>query len=252
MLTWPEGNAWLTRRLASPLGARLHSGQIVLRVEQGKHGVDVDAFNTATQQVERWQAEQAIVALPLFIAARVVQNAPDFLKQAAATTVYAPWLVANIHIDKPLFDRPGPAPSWDNVIYGDAATAPGLGYVDAMHQSLLPVVNATVLSYYRALGDVEGGPAKGREALLQTPWTQWRDDILRELGVAHPDLRMKTTRMDITRYGHAMAIPVPSVQGHVGQLPPAFGRILFAHSDWATYSVFEEAFVRGHLAGAGR
>jgi monoamine oxidase len=250
LLTWPEGNAWLTRRLAAPLNERLHSGQIVLRIEQGKHGVEVDAFNTATQQMERWQAEQAIVALPVLVAARIVPNAPDFLKQTAARTQHAPWLVANLHIDKPLYDRPGAAPSWDNVLYGDAATAPGLGYVDAMHQSLRPVPGATVLSYYRALGNLVGGPTQGRAQLLQRPWTQWRDEILQELSIAHPDLARKTTRMDITRYGHAMAIPVPDAQGRVGQLPPAFGRIRFAHSDWAGYSVFEEAFALGHLAGA--
>ncbi|NVO04881.1 MAG: FAD-dependent oxidoreductase [Rhodoferax sp.] len=252
LLTWPEGNAWLTRRLAAPLEERLHTGQIVLRVEQGKHGVEVDAFNTATQQVERWQAEQAIVALPLFGAARVVQNPPDFLTQTAARTVSAPWLVANIHIDRPLFDKPGPAPSWDNVIYGDAASAPGLGYVDAMHQSLQPVPGATVLTHYRALGNLPGGPAKARELLLQKPWTQWRDEILRELSVAHPDLARKATRMDINRYGHAMAIPLPDAQGRVGQVPPAWGRIRFAHSDWAAYSVFEEAFALGHQAGSTR
>ncbi len=251
LLTWPEGNAWLTRRMAKPLGERLHTGQIVLRVEQGKHGVEVDAFNTATQQLERWQAEQVIVALPLFVAARIVRNAPDFLTQAAARTVYAPWLVANIHIDTPLFDRPGPAPSWDNVIYGDAQTAPGLGYVDAMHQSLQPVPGATVLTHYRALGNVAGGPIKGRELLLQKPWDHWRDEILRELSVAHPDLPRKTTRLDITRYGHAMAIPVPDAKGRAGQVPPTWGRIRFAHSDWAGYSVFEEAFALGHLAGDG-
>ncbi len=80
---------------------------------------------------------------------------------------------------------------------------------------------------------------------------QWRDDILRALSVAHPDLPRKTTRMDITRYGHAMAIPLPDAQGRIGQLPPAFGRIRFAQSDWAGYSVFEEAFALGHLAGGG-
>jgi predicted NAD/FAD-dependent oxidoreductase len=250
LLTWPEGNAWLARRMASPLGERLHTGQIVLRVEQTKHGVEVDAFNTLKQQMERWQAEQVIVALPLFVAARIVRNPPDFLLQTAARTVHAPWLVANIHIAKPLFDRPGPAPSWDNVVYGDAQSAPGLGYVDAMHQSLLPVPGATVLTHYRALGNVVGGAAKGREQLLQRPWTQWRDEILRELSVAHPDLPRKTTRIDITRYGHAMAIPVPDAQGRAGQVPPSFGRLRFAHSDWASYSVFEEAFTLGHLAGS--
>ena len=249
LLTWPEGNAWLTRRMAALLGERLHTGQLVLRVEQGKHGVEVDAFNTHTQAVERWQAEEVIVALPVFIAARVLQGAPDFVREAAARTVYAPWLVANIHIAKPLHDRPGPAPSWDNVLYGDALTAPGLGYVDAMHQSLLPVPAATVLTYYRALGGVAGGPQQGRKLLMEQPWSTWRETIVRELSAAHPDLATKATRMDITRYGHAMAIPVPDPQGHTGLLPPTWGRIRFAHSDWAGYSVFEEAFALGHRAG---
>ena len=31
----------------------------------------------------------------------------------------------------------------------------------------------------------------------------------------------------------------------------ADGRLRFAHSDWAGYSVFEEAFTLGHVAAAG-
>ena len=30
---------------------------------------------------------------------------------------------------------------------------------------------------------------------------------------------------------------------------PVAGRLVFAHSDWAGYSVLEEAFTRGHHAG---
>jgi hypothetical protein len=232
---------------------------VVLRIAHLKHGVEVDAFNTATQAVERWQARRAIVALPIFVAARVVQNAPDFLRQAASSTVYAPWLVANIHINTPLHDRPGAAPSWDNVLYG----APGLGYVDASHQSLQPVPGATVLTYYRALGDGPGGPTAGRRQLLEKPWVAWRDEILAELAVAHPDLAAKTTRIDLTRYGHAMAVPVPRNISQTGLQAPsnmrkqlskterhqiAHDRLSFAHSDWAGYSVFEEAFTLGHRA----
>jgi predicted NAD/FAD-dependent oxidoreductase len=265
LLTWPEGNAWLTRRMAAPLQDRVKTGQVVLRIANTKHGVEVDAFNTATQQVERWQAQRAIVALPILVAARVVQDAPDFLREAAASTVYAPWLVANIHIKTPLFDRPGPAPSWDNVVYGTQ----GLGYVDAMHQSLQPVPGATVLTHYRALGDaagsgVAGGNAAGRKLLLEKPWQAWRDEILAELSVPHPDLAAKVTRVDITRYGHAMAIPVPINKSQIDrqplwnmrkqlskseQLRLTYGRLSFAHSDWAGYSVFEEAFTLGHHAG---
>ena len=201
ILTWPEGNAWLTRRLAAPLKKRLHSGWVVVRIASAKHGVEVDAFHPATQAMHRWKAERCIVALPLFIAARVVENPPDFLRQAVSTTRYAPWLVANIHIKAPLQDQPGPAPSWDNVIYRGLddpgqSTGGGLGYVDATHQSLLPVPGATVLTHYRALGDVP----QGRQLLMDTPWATWRDTILAELGQAHPDIRAKTTRIDSAVY----------------------------------------------------
>ena len=144
--------------------------------------------------------------------------------------------------------------------------SPGLGYVDAMHQSLQRVPGATVLTYYAALGDVPDG----RRKLLEQPWSHWRDTILTELSVPHPDLRDKLTRIDITRYGHAMAVPVPGMlalgrlwnkngtspasNGHSSlsiyeHMTPAEGRLRFAHSDWSGYSVFEEAFTRGHAAG---
>ena len=250
LLTWPEGNGWLTRHLALPLKERLQTGQVVVRIAATRQGVEVDAFSPTTQTTQRWVAERCIVALPIFIAARVLDNPPDWLRLAAARTRYAPWLVANLHINAPLQNDTGAPPSWDNVIYSanpaHGASSAGLGYVDAMHQSLQSVKRAdspTVLTHYRALGDVP----EGRKLLLAQPWSYWRDVILAELGQAHPDLAAKTTRIEITRYGHAMAVPVP------GPAPPAGlrqGRLSFAHSDWAGYSVFEEAFALGHAAGS--
>ena len=277
LLTWPEGNAWITLRLAAPLGERLYTGRVVLRIANTRHGVEVDAFNTATQSTERWLAERAVVALPIFVAARVVHNPPDFLRQAARQVVYAPWLVANIHIARALHDRPGPAPSWDNVLYNADGGGAGLGYVDATHQNLQALAGPTVLTHYRALGDVAGAAtgaavgAAGRKLLQERPWSAWRNQIVGELSQAHPDLPSKATRMDITRYGHAMAIPVPQGNGEIGlwpssnmsvslskteQLPDrprlTWERLGFAHSDWAGYSVFEEAFTAGHTAGWSR
>ena len=268
LLTWPEGNAWLTRRLGAPLGERLRTGRVVVRIASAKHGVEVDAFNTATQIMERWQAQQVVVALPVFVAARVVQNPPEFLREANRRVAYAPWLVANMHLERPLHDRPGAAPSWDSVLYDENPGVGGLGYVDATHQSLQAVPGATVLTYYRALGDFSGDSTLGRKWLLERSWAAWRDEILAELSRAHPDLASKTTRVDITRYGHAMAIPTPHSNGQIGLWPPsnmrkqlskkeryparqilAWEGLVFAHSDWAGYSVFEEAFTMGHAAG---
>jgi len=254
VLTWPQGNGWLTQRLALPLRERLHTARVVLRIEETRQGVEVDAIDMVTQTLERWQARHCIVALPAFVAARVVRGAPDFLRQAAARTRYAPWMVANLHLQEALLDRPGAAPSWDNVIYSDRPTS-SLGYVDAMHQSLRPVPGATVLSCYHALGDLP----EGRRQLLQQPWTYWRDLVVSELLQPHPELLSRATRLEITRHGHAMTIPVPGTQSHLQRLPftpsgPArsvlrTGRLSYAHSDWSGYSVFEEAYTQGHATG---
>src|SRR5690606_30319252 len=125
----------------------------------------------------------------------------------------------------------------------------------------------TVLTYYQALGDVPGG----REQLATQPWQAWADAALATLAVPHPDLRQRATRVDITRYGHAMAIPTPGMARFLSQIglqplsskrkklsngehspwipTPATARLAFAHGDWSGYSVFEEAFTRGHGAG---
>ncbi|MCS4511175.1 FAD-dependent oxidoreductase [Xylophilus ampelinus] len=267
VLTWPEGNGFLTRALAAPLGDRLRTGRTVLRIEDGRHGVTVDAWDHAARQVERWEAAQCIVALPLHVAVRVVAQPPELLRTAAAATPHAPWLVANLHLDAPLHDRPGAAPAWDNVVYHEAVAddtggfvGRGLGYVDARHQTLDPTPGPTVLTCYRALGDLPGS----RAALLDRPWQAWRDAVIAELALPHPDIAARATRIEITRYGHAMAVPVPGTFRRIGLQPArdagkllskrehsgtVYGRLRFAHSDWSGYSVFEEAFSRGHAAG---
>ena len=254
VLTWPQGNGWLTQQLAAPLAGRLHTGRVVLRVAVGRHGVEVDALNTASGRMERWQAQHCIMALPLLVAARVVQTPPSALQPAASSLRYAPWLVANLHLRAALHDRPGAAPSWDNVIYTSPSPSmtvraedQSLGYVDARHQSLDRVPGATVLTHYRAFGI---GPAQ-RQALYRQPWSYWRDTLLAELAVPHPDLPAKVSRIEVMRYGHAMSTPVPGTRANAAlqalQQPAA--RLQFAHSDLSGYSVFEEAFTHGHRAG---
>ena len=268
VLTWPEGNGWLTQQLAAPLKAQgqLQTGTSVLRIAETRRGVEVDAFNHHSGNVERWQAPRCIVALPVFVAARVVQNPPAFLAQAAQRLQWAPWAVTNIHLNAPLADRPGAAPAWDNVIYGDSNPG-GLGYVDASHQKLDPRPGPTVLTYYQALGDV----ADARQQLATQGAEHWGRAALAALAGPHPDVLQRATRVQVTRYGHAMSIPVPGVQTFLSQIglqappgkrklllngerqralpTPATARLAFAHSDWSGYSVFEEAFTRGHAAG---
>ncbi|MDP1899212.1 MAG: FAD-dependent oxidoreductase [Rubrivivax sp.] len=244
VFTWPEGNAWLVQRLAAPWAGRLHTGRTVLRVTETRHAVQVLAWDEAAQQVEAWTAPQVVLALPLFVAARVLESPPQALREAAARLACAPWLVANLHLPEPLPDRAdGAPPSWDNVVYGSA----GLGYVDAMHQSLRPHAGPTVLTAYHAL------PLGQRAALLADDPAPWAERVLQDLQAAHPDIRRLVQRIELMRWGHAMAIPQPGVHGHpaLQALRAARGRVRFAHADLAGYSVFEEAFTAGcEVAGA--
>lgn len=106
---------------------------------------------------------------------------------------------------------------------------------------------------------------------MQQPFAFWRDRIVNTLSEPHPDLLQHATRMEVTRYGHAMAIPRPGDQRILSEITlkfnagkrkmllngervqglptPATARLSFAHADWAGYSVLEEAFTRGHHAG---
>ena len=72
-----------------------------------------------------------------------------------------------------------------------------------------------------------------------------------DLRPAHADIERRTDRIELMRYGHAMAIPTPGLRGSpaLAELARPQGRLLFAHSDLAAYSVFEEAFTLGHAAG---
>lgn len=238
VLTWPEGNGWLSARLAQPLQDRLHLGRTVLRVTEGRQGVETLAWNEATQAPERWAARAVVMATPLFVSARLLAEPPAALRTLRQP--HAPWLTANVLLREPLLMRPGAPPSWDNVRYGSAA----LGYVDARHQDLDPTPRPPLLTAYLAL------PQAQRSALLQQPWQHWAGLVLDDLAGTHPDLPAKVERIDLCRFGHAMSIPVPGLRGSaaLAALNEQRGRVVFAHSDLAGYSVFEEAYTAGVLA----
>jgi predicted NAD/FAD-dependent oxidoreductase len=248
LLTWPEGNAWLAGHLAAPLGGRFQSARVVLRVEEERSAVSVDAWNVATQQRERWLASQVVLATPLFVSSRLLAAPPAALVDAARLVRHAPWLVANLQLAAALDDQPGAPLSWDNVLYD----SPGLGYVDAMHQSTLPFAGPTVLTAYRALGGDDAAElAAQRARLLQEDWRTSTARIVAELAGPHPDLPAKLKRVDLMRYGHAMSIPTPGLRSSAAlqALAGSTGRVHFAHTDLSAYSVFEEALFHGSRAG---
>lgn len=271
VFTWPEGNAWLTERLARPLGDRILSGEAVTRLEPGLHAVRIHAAPGAGGAARVWEARQAIVCTPVFIAQRLLAGASDAaapLAAAARHLRHAPWLVSQLHLREPLLERVDTALAWDNVPLAPGATAesaagtlaqglrlpPGLGWVNAAHQSLQPVAQGPmVLTHYWALGSADPAVTAARRAALRdAPWTDWAHAVLAELHAAHPDVNRQVDRIELHRRGHAMATPTPGTRSHpalAALARPAFGRLHFAHADLSGYSVFEEAYTHGLRAG---
>jgi monoamine oxidase len=239
LLAWPEGNGALVAHLASAAREeRILAGRMVVDVEPGNDGVTVRTITEAGQGLEIIDAERVIVAMPRYVARRIVRPLVD-QGEAADPFTYGAWLVANLHLDDRPYGR-GFELCWDNVIYD----SPSLGYVTATHQRGRDF-GPTVWTYYLPFTDERAD--EGRRRLLEPSWGDWKELIVRDLSRAHPDLPRHLRRLDVFRWGHAM------VQPRVGALfgparrkarEPA-GRIHFAHSELSGVALFEEAFHHG-------
>jgi NAD(P)-binding Rossmann-like domain len=228
-LTWPEGNGWIVKRLLERVGTFVRSGKMVHRITRKGNRLSIFAGET------EYQAEFVIFAAPTFLAPHVIEGfAPvhDF--------EYSPWLTANLTLQH-LPKNYGSDLTWDNVVMN----SPTLGYVDAMHQSLQSHVERTVWTFYWALA--EGQPVSNRQLLLEKDWGYWKESILRDLERVHPDIRQCVSRIDVMRFGHAMARPKPGAIFHEQRrkLAALDGSLLFANSDLSGFSIFEEAQYRG-------
>lgn len=224
-LTWPEGNHWIVKQLAARAGVRAITGAPAYRVERRNNKWLV---RTPKMDVS---CDVVIWAAPLFVMPRVVENV-----QLPVTTEYAPWVVANVTLDHWPAERGAP-PAWDNVIYDSAS----LGYVVATHQQLGETGPRTVWTWYHAV--VDRSSVDARKWMQDTPWAWWRDYIISDLARAHPDVGAAVSRIDVRRWGHAMARPTPGVLQRVDQLTkwkPA-PRMIVAHADLSGLSLFEEA-----------
>jgi glycine/D-amino acid oxidase-like deaminating enzyme len=233
-LTWPEGNGWVVRKLMERVGRFVHTSAPVVKVRRAKRGFEVLTPDTL------FRTDAVIWAAPTFVARYVVEGAP------AVRFVYSPWVTANLTMDRIPAQR-GFEPAWDNVIAG----SPSLGYVVATHTNLRTHTDRTVWTWYHALADQNVHAARG--GLLASKWEDWREFILNDLARAHPDIRDCVSRIDVMRYGHAMARPVPGTVCDAERvaLRRGFNGLFFANSDLSGYSIFEEAQARGVQAAEG-
>ncbi len=232
LITWPDGNGELVRRLAGSVGDRLRTGMTVGQIDDdGTLGV-LDRDGVA----KRISAERVIVALPRFVARNVVTSLRG--REESAAFDYGAWVVANLH----LRDRPtsyGVPFAWDNVLYESKS----LGYVVATHQAGRDH-GPTVWTWYYAIAE-DGKPT--REKLLKATHRDWADVAYSDLAPTHREFATLVDRIDVFRWGHAMTRPRVGARVALAKASPAtaIGKLHFAHTDLSGVALFEEAHDHG-------
>ncbi len=239
ILTWPDGNGWITKRLSDDMASQLRTDAAVLRIDKRDAHLEV-----VTKHVT-FECDTVVFAAPTFLAPYLIPYLATSLPPLG-DFVYSPWYTANLIIDQEPATN-GVPPAWENIIYG----SPGLGYVVATHQSNPGSVAPTVWTYYRALAGQD--PRAARQTLLSTDWNDRKEEVLVDIERAHPDIRDCVAQVDIMRFGHGMIRPVTgfldsATRRHLGALE---GPIHFANSDLSGISIFEEALYRGTRAAEG-
>ncbi|MBV1689466.1 FAD-dependent oxidoreductase [Novosphingobium sp. G106] len=240
-LTWPEGNDRLAKRMAEPIAAKIRKGCSVFRLQRDGEGVLADCFDHRRGRSFRMRARAVVVAMPQFVAARLLPEAG-----ISGGFSYAPWVVANVSVSHhPRGD--GVPLAWDNV----SAASDSLGYVVATHQASSSADGPTVLTWYMPLS--HHLPQSERQAMLGQTLADWQRVVRDDLLGLHPELAGAITRIDVWRWGHAMIRPTPGFLTEPARLAaqnsPA--PIFRAHSDISGVSLFEEAHYRGVAAAEG-
>ena len=243
VLTWPEGNGFLVEQLQKNIRSQVKTNSLATKVKMDLDGVTVEYFDTTKNELKAIKAEQCIIAVPQFIACRLI-NDEQRTTLVKANLQYVPWMVANILVNK-LVERSGPGLSWDNVIYESSS----LGYVNATQELLQQDSMKKNLTYYLPLTGMS--PAEERRAAQVKDHSDWAEHIISDLEKIHPNIRDAVEEINVMLWGHAMAQPLPGIiHGEIRSKLSASidDKIHFAHTDLAGVSIFEEAFYQGLTA----
>ncbi len=247
VLTWPEGNGYVVKKLVERGGFNLRPQALVHRIEPRAKDVSLTVYLAAESRSIEILADEVIWAAPFAFAARALVGETDLATSLKARD-YAPWLTANLTLSELPHLHHGAPLSWDNVIYDSAS----LGYVVATHQGVATLPGPTVLTWYFPLAS--GAPAEARKKLLSLKRETWAEAAFMDLERPHPEIRSLTTSVDVFTNGHAMAVPRPGLiwgadQARIHAWTAAKkARLHFAHADASGLSLFEESNDRGVAA----
>lgn len=241
VLTWPEGNGWLTQKLAAEVGDHVRKGNMCYSISHNEQGkVVAGVYNIAKGITSTIIADNVIMATPQFVNQRLFKDAITRPVDYAGLN-YSPWFIANITVNR-LPQAKGAGLCWDNVAYD----TPSVGYVNAGQQTVKLTDEKRVLTWYLPLCDHE--PRVARLAAYTRTYEQWMDMMIPELEYMHPGITEDIEQVECWVWGHGMIYPAINYiwgQNRKAAQQPVNNNLFFAHTDLSGVSIFEEAFHQG-------
>lgn len=243
VLTWPEGNSFLVDKLKQHTETHIRKDALVTKVVENEEEVVIHYLDCTTNEKFEIIAEHCIMACPSYVNKHILQSPvwkPDFFDKFT----HFPWLIGIVTV-REMPSHNGVPLAWDNVKYGSK----GLGYISNRNQELNRTVGPQVLSVYLTLDQQDAVTERAR--LFQLTEEEMKDMILKELKSIHADIEQEVLSVVIQRWGHGMVTPVPGTLAlHAAYVKKRelVKRVDLAHTDFAGYSVFEEAFQAGYMA----
>ena len=237
VLTWPEGNSRLANHLKKYTQDKTLKNHLVYEVKAENNKVMAKAFDDVTKTSVEIIADKVIMASPQFVNQYLIKDRKAFTKDFH----YTPWLLATLIVTDLSYNFSFPL-SWDNVIYD----AKGLGYVYDQHQTVNQIQNKKVITYYYSFSSAD--LKKTRKELYKKDKEYWKQFVLNDLKIAHPDIEEYTEDIEVFLLGHGMISPAPGFifgEAKKNAKQNIQNKIYFAHSDLSGISIFEEAFHQG-------
>jgi hypothetical protein len=223
-LSYPGGLGVGARALATwlqnKLPGRLRPGTFVHQIENEPDQSGVLVHSVVDGEPHTLHAKAAIVALPKFFAARIVQDLGADQRAAMRDYRYAPYPVFNVCLS-----GRGPEPAYDNWFL-DTPFADFIPADWVLYAGRGPAERKTALTVYHPLPET-----RRSELLDDAGLVQMADDVVAHLDRHFPGIKQRAAEVQIFRRGHALALPTPGQLARAELASRTEGRIVFAHSD---------------------
>jgi monoamine oxidase len=222
-VTFAGGLGAITRQLAAVLARshadRMYAGATTVAVVPDRGRVIVTYVRDG--EVKSLQVKSAIIAIPKFIARRVVAGLPAAQSQAMARIPYAPYAVVNLIFDRPVFNRgydtwcPGNA--FTDFVVADWVIRNRPGYRQRNN----------ILTCYTPLAQT-----RRAELLTEEGCRRLAARVLSDFCKLFPKASATPVEVHLYRRGHPMMVSAPRIYTEV--LPAArrpLERVFFANTD---------------------